>query len=302
MSDKLCFIILHYGDNYQLTTNAVNAIKQLEASDKADIVVVCNGEEFDIRKKVDTSILCAVDVIVLEENKGFSVGNNVGYAYAKNKDDYAFIVIMNNDVIIKQRDFISSMFRLYIEHPFHVCGPDIYTPYIAFHSNPLCDHVYSAVDLRKIIHKREMQKREFEKRFSLAAVKSYLLEGFAGRQLFAGFYKIWRKIKMNNCKFEIPASNVVLQGSCFIFSNDFIVENEKVFLPEVFLYFEEHYLAKRCKENKWIMYYSPELQVLHMHRGSSNLVGQSYRSYCQRKIQIEERFIAAAKEAMDILG
>lgn len=301
MRKKVSFVILHYGDNYQLTMNAVRAIRQLDDAESADIVIVCNGKAFDIQQRVDISELNDVDVIVLEENKGFSVGNNVGYKYAKQKNDYAFIVIMNNDVVIEQKDFIAVLFDEYEKCPFFVCGPDVYTPSAASHFNPLAKEILKAENMDAIIHRREMQRREYTKPFSMYAAKSYFLETFKNRKLLSCIFSIWRKIKKGDNSYKNPATNVVLQGSCLIFSSDFIQLNEKAFEPEVFLYFEEHYLAKRCAENNWTMYYTPAVQVMHMHRGSSGLIGQSYRSYCQKKLKIEDYFIAAAKEAKEIL-
>lgn len=295
MPDRICFVILHYGDNVDLTINAVKSVQKLNGSERADIVVVCNGKNYNISKKADPKDLQSVDILLLDENKGFSAGNNVGYRYAKEKDNYAFMVVMNNDIVIEQKDFIDKVFSIYAAHPFYVCGPDVYIPYIGVHSNPMRNHVYSYQELDEFIALHERRNQEFAKKFSTVAFKFYLREGFSGRRLLSKIYEM--RARKRNTEYMVPAENVVLHGACFIFSNSFILKNEKAFEPEVFLYFEEDYLAKKCIENNWPMYYTPDLRVLHFHRGSSGLSGMKYREFCNKRIQINIKLIAGAEEA-----
>ena len=295
MYNKLCFVILHYGHNINLTLNAVFSIRKLESAELADIIIVCNGREYDIRLLSDSNFLNSVDVIVLEKNTGFSAGNNAGYQYAKKKDDYDFIIFINNDVEIQQKKFINILYSVYERHNFYICGPDIYIPYKSYHASPISDRAATISKVMKYINDKSSMIIECGKIFSLKAFKFYLIEAFAGRDIFSGISKFWRKMKRNNAKFEEEQRNVVLQGACLIFSREYICCNEKAFVPEVFLYFEEDYLAERCRKNGWEMFYTNQLQVLHFHRGSSGLIGLNYRDYCKKKIDIDKIFIGEAK-------
>lgn len=301
MNGSSCFVILHYGENVKITMDAVAAIRRLQKSEQADIIIVCNGAQYDIRNKVDLCDLGDINVVVLPENVGFSAGNNIGYIYAKEHGEYDFVVVMNNDVIIKQTDFLERLQKIYRKHPFYVCGPDIYTPAIAYHSSPINRDILTLSDLDAVIRNREEQNRQLSSKLSLFSLKSYLIEAFYGRSVLSSIFKIWRMIKRNDNGYEREQSDVVLQGSCLIFSKDYIHQNEKAFVPEVFLYFEEYYLTQRCRRNGWEILYSPEISVIHNHRGSSGLRGQRYYAYCDKRKAINMRFIAAAKEAKTIL-
>ena len=58
--------------------------------------------------------------------------------------------------------------------------------------------------------------------------------------------------------------DVVLQGSCIFFGKKYINEQDEVFCPQTFLYYEEDILALKCKKNNYITRYIPHLQVLHL--------------------------------------
>ena len=291
MNNKVCFVILHYGNNIDITKNAIKSIETLDFTGTKDIVVVCNGKEYDISKELNQDI----HTIVLPENKGFSVGNNTGYFYAKQKDTYDFILILNNDIVIEQKDFLTKLYDLYQKYPFFVAGPDVYTPYKDLHSSPLNDKLITE-DADEMIRVKTQQNRNLQKSFSLFCVKDYLLETFPNRQIFSRFSKFYRKLSKRNMNYDHLQENVVLQGSFLIFSKDYIEINDKAFEPEVFLYFEEEYLAIRCRDNNWKMIYFNELQVLHYHRGSANIIGLSYHDYCKKKIFINQQIIDSAEQ------
>lgn len=292
MTKKVGFVILHYGSNKIITCDCVSAINQLDFTGTIDIVVVCNGKEYDISDDIGNK----ARVLMIEENRGFSVGNNIGYEYLRSKGDYDFIIVLNNDVIIEQKDFITKLYTLYSNSRFYVGGPDVYTPQINFHSNPLRDHVLNDEEIVNVINNRETQIEELRNKFSFKSFKLFILESRRNWKAQEWFWHLWRKIIRNNKEYQHYQENVVLQGSCLIFSRDFIKVNSKAFVPEVFLYFEEDYLTIRCISNGWKIVYTNDLQVMHYHRGSSGLIGLPYRKYCEKKAQIDSVFIESAKQ------
>lgn len=291
MTNKVCFVILHYGENKKITLNAIHSIKRLSFKGIVDIIVVCNGNKFNINADVGS----LADVLVLEENRGFSVGNNKGYSFAKAKDDYDFILIINNDVIIKQMDFLEKLYSLYENKVFYVAGPDIYIPYLDFHASPISDDVHTKEGAEKDIVDSKQKIVEYNKIFSVKCLKTYVFETFVGRNILSRLSVIWRKIKRNNKSYTYEQENVVLQGACIIFSRDYIKVNDKAFEPEVFLYYEEDFLALKCRRNGWRTVYTNEMQVIHYHRGSSGFLGNSYREWCKKKIVHAEKVIESAK-------
>ena len=281
MTNKVCFIILHYGDNKEITKKAIQFIKTLPFTGEVDIVVVCNGKKYDLSNEINS---CA-EILVLEKNEGFSKGNNFGYAYAKAKDNYDFIIIINNDVFIEQTDFLEKLYKLYAVHSFFVAGPDVYIPFKDIHTSPLRKEIPTVDQIKEDLKYLYKSRLEFEKYFTLKTFRSYISESYKNRDKFAFFFSLYRKIKKNNVDYKGIQENVVLHGSCLIFSRDYISINDKAFEPEVFLYTEEDYLTIRCKKNNWKIVYSDDLQVNHIEQASTGITNLSYRDFCQNKVK-----------------
>lgn len=292
---RCCFVILHYGNNKDLTLNAIKSIKELDDSEYADIIVVCNGEEFDISYDVQ-ALDAGIRVIVLKENTGFSKGNNVGYIEARRRNKYKFIVFINNDIEIRQKDFINVLNKEYEQYKFYCAGPDVFTPYTGYHSNPLREHIANCDDIDRIIDNKEKLRESMKNRKSLSVIKQWISDTKRTKTESPWIFKLWRKIRHNDKPYKCYQENVVLQGSCLIVSKDFIEKNELAFEPEVFLYFEEEYLANKCKDNKWNSVYLPTLQVYHMHKRSSGFDRLSYKAYTEKEIARIDRYISSAKE------
>ena len=297
MTDKVCFIILHYGDTQEITKKAIRSIKKLRFNGTVDIVVVCNGKQYDISSDISSD----TETLVLEKNEGFSKGNNTGYAYAKEKDDYDFMIIINNDVFIEQPDFLPKLYKLYVEHPFYVGGPDVYVPIKDEHTSPMLKKIPTAAELEDDIQKMYKSLLQFEKSFSLKNFRSYISESYKYRDKMACYFRLKRKIKKNNLNYKGIQEDVVLQGSCLIFSRDYISINDKAFEPEVFLYAEEKYLSLRCKKNNWKIIYSEDLQVNHIDHGSRRITNLSYKDYCKKEAEYIKLWIAANEQLLSYI-
>ena len=132
----VCFVIFHYMavDETKLCVNSilnnVNGEKKIIVVDNASPNKTFN----DLQKEYkDTS-----DVVVIEskENLGFAKGNNLGYKYAVEYFNPEFIVVMNNDMEIKQQDFIEEIDKSFSEYNYYIMGPDIYSTKKKYHQNP----------------------------------------------------------------------------------------------------------------------------------------------------------------------
>ena len=129
------FVVLHYRA-IDYTRKCVENIKALEGEKR--IIVVDNAspdgsgailkEEYRGDKEV-----C---VLLNRENSGFARGNNFGVRYSKCKFSPDFTVVLNNDVEITQRDFISKIDSIYQAHPFDLLGPDIVSVFSGIHQSP----------------------------------------------------------------------------------------------------------------------------------------------------------------------
>ena len=105
----VCFVILHYMALDE-TTACVESIRgNVEGEKKIIVVDNCspNGSIADLERIYAD----APDVRVMEtgSNLGFARGNNFGYKAAVSDYDPDFVVVMNNDMEIRQKDFIRQM-------------------------------------------------------------------------------------------------------------------------------------------------------------------------------------------------
>lgn len=271
----IAFLILHY-KNEKETIDCVESIRRLDtAQNNIEIVIVDNGS-----KNHSTEVLHnkyaedeKIEIIEVPENLGFSGGNNVGFSMLKKCRDLDFLIVCNSDVIFTQSDFIERIQCNYRQTRFDILGPDIYK--IQKGKKKSTSPIYKMIANSTVLEDTE---RVFQSR--LSAIKS-------GE-------RSWRRIKMTypsirigvryclycmkkkiyeiaNDLFPRQKENVILQGACLIFSNHYIVEHEKLFEPETFLYYEEAILYARAQAEGLKLVYDPSLKVWHKEGGSTNV-------------------------------
>lgn len=260
---KYGFVVLHYMADEMTIQCVDNLIKTFPETDMK-VIVVDNGSTNESGKvlKEYYSNVSAVDVILNKENLGFARGNNLGYQYVKEKYNPQFIIVMNNDVFIKQKEFLKLISEIYNRTAFGVLGPDIYCTYTKRHQNPS-----RMKGLTKEQVKREIQFREArEKNFAFHYYK-HLTVGKLKRILLGD--------KTPYVDYEHEAVGVVLHGACYIFSSDFMARRDYAFNPNTFLYFEEDILHKECEIEGITMLYSPALKIEHLEDISTNTVFNS---------------------------
>lgn len=105
-SENICIILV----NYNGYDDTVECIKSIENSDYDNykIVLVDNGSKDKNKILNDSYINNVADVIISEENLGFSGGNNLGIKYAQEKYNPEYYLLLNNDTVIT-KDTISNL-------------------------------------------------------------------------------------------------------------------------------------------------------------------------------------------------
>ena len=104
--------------NYQTFTDTINFVEQIRLQEdiNVSILIVDNcslNNSFKILSdtfKTDTG----VEVIQSENNGGYASGNNFGFRYLK-EQEVDFILISNNDIIIKDRFLLSKLMNSYLK-------------------------------------------------------------------------------------------------------------------------------------------------------------------------------------------
>ena len=257
------FVVLHY-NAYNMTIECVDNLIEKFSGDNIHIVVVDNGSNINrgieiIQKKY--ADLRNVDVLISNINLGFARGNNIGYSYLLENYSCDYIIIMNNDVIINQNDFLSKINELYKSHNFYVLGPDIYNPFSKKHQNPLRLTARTESEVRK-------RTAIFYRNYIFAPLY-YLFSNM--RDYAIRFFNIKSTKIEKNLLFRETRENVLLHGSCLIFSKDFLQKRKSCFNPITFLYHEEDILFYECERDDYKIVYSPEISVIHYEDISTNI-------------------------------
>lgn len=284
------FVILHYMA-LDVTIHCINSILNKTTYQNYKIVIVDNGSSNNTGNEItllykDNS---KIKVICLEENLGFSAGNNVGYVYAKQTLYSDYIIMINNDIEIIQEDFIQKAIECYKKYSYYVLGPDIVN-LNGEHQNPVRDHIISKSDAQKWLIKQYI-------------ISKYL---YIHDKLKVNIPNIFFAISQNlskstrkSVKIDYMQTNVSLYGACFVFSPLFIKSSSFAFEELTFMYGEEELLSLRCKRNKWLIVYNPDLQIFHAEQVSTKMMHQEL---IDRKIFITHNIIKAIKEILKKLN
>ena len=252
----MVFVILHY-NNIKETMECVDSLEKF----KQKIIVVSNSKDYDNLRKIEKRV---GKVIINEENIGFAKANNIGCKYAIEKFKPDFLCVINNDIVIDQKDFLEKVEKLYKKYQFDVLGPKI-LPDDLPSVNPF--PVYDT-----------LEKIEDRIKYTKKLIKIY--DNVILRNLLACYVLIKSKLKkvskpVNGEKDEL---GVALHGCALIFSKKYYERYETVFYNETFLYHEEEFLYYRCKHDNLTFLYSPEVELVHKEgRSLDNSFNNNYK-------------------------
>lgn len=237
----IAFVILHY-NNIKETEECLKSIKKFNAK----IVVVSNSKDYNNLKKIEKKV---DKIIVNEENLGFAKANNIGCRYAIEKFKPDFLCVINNDIIIEQKEFIDKINELYDKYKFDVLGPKI-LPVDSESRNPF--PVYKNLE--------EIQARiKYTKRliriYHNVLLRNMLKIYLKGKRVFQ------KEIKTKSL--EEDQLGIALHGCALIFSKKYYLKYKDVFYNNTFLYHEEEFLYYRCLHDNLTFLYSPSIELIH---------------------------------------
>lgn len=278
------FVVLHYGDP-AVTKSCISSILHLEDQERIRIVLVDN----DLHKsandrlalKKEYSAIPSVSVLSIEENGGFSFANNCGYRYAKEIQKASYIVVLNNDIEIRQKDFIARMEASYGQHACHILGPDVIRSSTGEHQNPMDTRI------------RTIQEAEYTIRMNRMALRFYpILYPLLYRKLQRDEKAALEKKKQNESYYRRVQKEIVPFGAFLIFTPAFTQKEELAFTPETQFYYEEYILTYRCRKAGYQIVYDPSMQVLHE---SGAATKKTYKSEKKRMRFLLERTAQACE-------
>jgi len=271
---KVGYVILHF-NSIDDTYDAIESVKDLLEDD--DIIIVVdncskNGTGKVLQNHYEDDK--RVDVVLNEKNLGFAKGNNVGIGIALNHYACDFIVVMNNDVVIEQKEFRKHILDAYRNYAFAVLGPQvrdssgwIYT------SNPRKEvftkhiHVIRGIILNlarliltylgfaKFVYKLECRLNE-NKSKSKKIEKNKNTESKNSAKESSEHKEEY----VPNC--ERIVENMRIHGCCFVLSRRY-TDLFPGLNPQTFLYLEEDILYNRCRNNDLKILYYPNAVIVH---------------------------------------
>lgn len=308
---KFGFVILHY-NALDMTKECIGNILNLFNNKDIIIVIVDNASPNGSGKALKHfySEQQKIRVILHHKNDGFARGNNIGFNYLKNNYNIDFMIVMNNDVIIKQADFLNKIERIYNKHNFGVLGPDIYAPKLLRHQNPLDKWLTDINTCENFIHNYKKMLRRDTLNHYRNKLLHYTVYWWAKPLLHILMPQKYNQlIKTKKVKPQRPDKSQIyeqnniedcmLQGSCLIFSKEFIQKRQYAFYPDTFLYYEEHILCLQCRHEKLKMLYSPEIKVVHNCYISTEETfseREAYRLYWRENIKSIKEYIKLYKQ------
>ncbi|MCK9181580.1 MAG: glycosyltransferase [Fibrobacteraceae bacterium] len=260
--EKFAFVILHYILSED-TEECVQSIRDSIYGFKYRIYIVDNASSNESGKLLTSKYKFDDDICVIcnKENMGFARGNNIGIQMARRQGYDDFIVVLNNDVLLKQRKFCKLIQESYHRNNFAVLGPLIYTPQGICELSPGSQKILDGERLlnyeRKIRIKRMLAKMHMH----------FCLNLFScAKSLF----------KQKKKKIPELKENCWLHGCCLIFSKKYFMIFHG-FDPRTFLYAEEDILFAKCLRNGLKTVFDPSLSVYHKEYVSTKQIFKSSR-------------------------
>ena len=281
------FVILHYRAA-EMTRTCVERIRALNGSNY--IVIVDNASPNGTGELLAEEYAGEDNITVLlnQENAGFARGNNLGIRWVCEHLEADYVVVLNNDVEILQKDFAVRIGEIYEENPFDVLGPDIVSVFSGIHQSPKSLHGCTLESVRK--------KRANVKRSS----NPILLLLSSGEKNSPAIWR--RKQRRERAKQQIDSSvsaeGVVLHGSCVIFAKRYLDTHPEPFYPKTYMYYEMEILEWMCRQEGSVIRYDSSISVLHYQYVASK---QEFKSIVRRSKFVIECLLESLTAAEELI-
>ena len=202
------------------------------------LVIVNNSpDDTSIKKVIESSGSEKILLLNINKNVGYSEANNSGFSYLldQNKIGSSDIVLFSNeDIVIKDKDFLSKSVELLNKLNCGFLGPKI----INNDGSLMLPHLKNTGFLKCMFHIGNNGKVD---------------------RIFA--------INKNLKNITKPGKVFLLNGACFFCRvSDF--SKAGMFDANTFIYYAEELIYRKVSECKIDVFYCPEIEVFHEHSGS----------------------------------
>lgn len=297
MLDKIDIgiVVLHY-NNLEDTIACIKSIKNIIDTKSFKIIVVDN------KSPNETGVILKekyiedndIDVLLLEENLGFSKGLNKGINYLRSNYDVKYVILSNNDILLFDNNLYQHLEEEYQSSDFSVLAPMIVTPDGRCDDNPIFDIFYSRVnanyDLKYWKHRLFFTKIGLERLYLFNRNHNPIVRKHKNK-----IYQI-RKDRSPGI-FLKRRENVVAHG-CFIILSPTYFEHFKGLDERTFMYAEEDVLFANITHKNLKSIYQPSIIIYH--KGGSS-IKTTYGKSKKRKLFLYSNYINAINGYLALL-
>lgn len=244
---KYCVVILNYNTASDCIL-AVDSIIENASTDNFKICVADNAStkinEIDKIKKINKK---NTEILLINENRGYSYGNNAAIKYMEEKYNFEYIVIMNPDVLLTRRGSIE-----YIIDRIENSGEKIIGGQPLVWTQSCEGQAEFQINIRKVLTYKECVIESF-----------YPLKVLLKKRYEEMIYKNEQPYN-KELNFEVPS------GAFFIIKSD-TFKQVSYFDPNTFLYGEELILGHKIKKLNKSFLLVPDIKVVHEQGKSTGL-------------------------------
>lgn len=269
------FVILHYQSLDETILETRHIIEGIHGNNK--VIIVDNASPNGSGKKLNEifSKNKNVTVILNDSNTGYARGNNLGIKVALEMYSPDYIVLANNDIEFKQKNFLELVQKSFQKQEFDLLGPDIFVPETEIHQNPKKSISYTVEQVEKI---NRHAKKLLNQNTLVFNFRAHLKRITRLRKF------VMQRRKNTDQKVDTEQLDIVLHGSFLVFSRQFFDKLLVPFDEKTFFYFETEILDRKMKELNMIAKYDPNIIVYHHQNTSTRQSFKSAKS--QQKFQL----------------
>lgn len=253
--ESISIVILNYM-NWKDTIECVESL-YLQKNQNFKIIIVDNNSPNESFEKLSMLYKNSKNIHLLKsmDNVGYAQGNNIGIRYSLDHLNIFKVLVVNNDTIFTDDNYIDYLARLDYDETIGAIGSKIIGS-DGMNQNP----VYADVKL-------------------LTVLKSV----FGSHLRFFGVSK-FLKNKNRLKKLNKHRDKFILHGSSMFFTENYL-RKAKGFYPETFLFYEENILAIVFKKLGLKMIYDDSIFIYHKEDQSTAM---SYSNVSQAKLKYEK--------------
>lgn len=233
-------VILNYNTAQDALLAAQSVVNNAKSKNFCICIVDNASSKANERKRLEIGIekISNTELLFLNDNHGYAHGNNEGIKYLTSKYDMDYVVIMNPDVLIKEKGSIESLISEIKWTDYCGVQPIIWTQSCA--------------------KPKEMQTsiRRYYSYMDCLIEHNFILKRIFWKQSRRQVFYEQRPYK-ENIEFEVPS------GAFFIVKAELIKQLKRLFDDRTFLYNEELILGYRLHELNKKMLFVPSEYVVH---------------------------------------